>query len=197
MGAPVLLSVHEILLKVGEVFRHCDTLFLALHECSEALGTLNVDAENLVNLLLELGRMGCFTEDTDLTILESVNKCLIAAGTMRIKNVARLLIALAHRGTNLFVAIGGTVDQIGDAMMGGHIRQLAVLAVEIEDTGEVGWIAYVHGIGKGLDRGLGTVLACLQIVVEHIIGIVGSNEAFDGQSHLMAEERSTDVAEVA
>ena len=69
-------------------------------------------------------------------------------------------------------------------------------AIEIIDTSEVGGIAYVHRIGECLLRGLRLVFASLEILEEDIVGIVGSDETLHGQTHGMAEEGSTDIAEV-
>ena len=41
------------------------------------------------------------------------------------------------------------------------------------------------------------ILAGLQIFVEYVVGIVRSDEAFDGQSHPVAEQGRADVSEVA
>ena len=37
----------------------------------------------------------------------------------------------------------------------------------------------------------------LQVVVEDVIGVVGSDKPFHGQAHLMTEKGSADVAEVS
>ena len=71
------------------------------------------------------------------------------------------------------------------------------LAIEIVDACEVRGIAHVHCIGQCLLRGLGLILASLQILVEDIVGIVGSNESLDGESHLVTKEGCADVAKVA
>ena len=185
----MLLLLHEVGLEVLEVLRHGDALLLALHEGLQASGYLDVGREDGVDLLLELGRMGGLAEDTDFARLQSVFQGLIATGSVGVEDIARLLIAAAHGGGNLLVAVGGTADERADL--------LVTLAVEVVDAGEVRGVADIHGICQGLNRGARVVLAGLQILVEHVVGIVGSDEALDGQAHLVADEGSTDVAEVA
>ena len=77
------------------------------------------------------------------------------------------------------------------------VRQLVIKAVEINDTGEVGRIANIHRVSQCLYAGLWLVLASLQIFEDNIIGIIGSNKAFDRQSHLMTEEGRADIAKIA
>ena len=132
----------QILLEICEVLRHGNTLFLSLHEGSEAIGDLDVDAEDLVHLLLELGRMGRLAEDTNLAFLKTFDERLITTGTMRIEDILRIGIALAHGLTDLVVAVGGATDERGDAFV--------ALAIEVVDAGEVRGIAYVHRIGERL-----------------------------------------------
>ena len=55
----------EVALEVGEVLGHGDALLLTLHEGTEAGRDVDVDAEDVVDLLLELRRMGCLAENTD------------------------------------------------------------------------------------------------------------------------------------
>ena len=76
-------------------------------------------------------------------------------------------------------------------------RQLIVLGVQVDDACEVRGITYVHSVGQRLYRSLGLVLACLQVFIEDVVGVVGSNEALDGQSHSVAEQCRADVAEIA
>ena len=133
--------------------------------------------------------MGRLTEDTNLAFLKTFDERLITTGTMRIEDILRIGIALAHGLTDLFVAVGGATDERGDA--------LVALAIEVVDACEIRGIAYVHRISERLLRGLRFVLACLEILEEDIVGIVGSDESLDGQSHGVAEEGCTDITEVA
>ena len=43
-------------------------------------------------------------------------------------------------------------------------------------------------VGQARDAGLGLILTRLQIIVENIIRVVGSNKALDGQSHLVTKQ---------
>ena len=133
--------------------------------------------------------MGRLAKHADLARLQSVGQSLIAAGTMGVQDIARLAIALAHGLAYLVVCIGGAADEAADA--------LVALAVEVVDSCEVRRVAHVHGIGQRLHAGLRLILARLQVFVEDVVGVVGSNEALHRQSHLVAEESGADVAEVA
>ena len=113
-----MLLIHQVLLEIVKFFRHRRALLLALHEGSEAGWDIDVDAEDVVDLLLELGGMGRLAEDTHFAWLEAVGEGLIAAGSVRIEDVARLFVALAHGLADLIVAIGGTADEAGDALVG-------------------------------------------------------------------------------
>ena len=54
--------------------------------------------------------MGRLTEDTILALLKSLDEGLVTTGTMRIEDILRVLIALAHGLTDLVVAVGGATD---------------------------------------------------------------------------------------
>jgi len=69
--------------------------------------------------------------------------------------------------------------------------------IKVEDACEVGGVADVHGIGDGLYGRAWTVVAALQVLVEDAVGVVGSDEALDGQAHDMPEEGGAEVAEIA
>ena len=71
------------------------------------------------------------------------------------------------------------------------------LAIEIIDACEVRGITYIHRIGKGLLGGLRLVFARLQVFEENVVGIIGSDESFDGESHRVSEQGRTDIAEVS
>ena len=133
--------------------------------------------------------MGCFEEDADLVHAQLFCQGLIAAGTVRVEHVAVGLIAGFHGLADAFVRIGGSADILADGF--------PAVAVEIEDAGEVAWRTHVHGVGKGLLAGHGVVFAGLQVVEEHVVGIVGCDEMAHGQSHAGAEQSGGDVAEVA
>ena len=103
---------------------------------------------------------------------------------------------LTHGLANLVVAIGCSADQVSDMMMRSHIGQFVILAVKIDDTGEVGWIADIHRISECLYTGLWFILACLQVFVNDVICIICSDETLYGQTHRMTEESRTDIAEI-
>ena len=182
-------SFQEELLEGMEVVGHGDGLLLALHEGGEAGGDFHVGVADVVHYLLELGWVCGFQEEAYLAGAKAVLQCLVSAGTMGVELVARLAEALAHGGGNLLVGVCGTGDVLGDG--------LVAMAIEVQDAGKVAGVAHVHGIGDGGGGGTGIVAACLQVVVEDVVGIVGGNEAVDGQAHATAEEGAADVAEVA
>ena len=132
--------------------------------------------------------MCCLAEHTCLAILQQVLQRLIAACAVRVENVARLLIALLHGSTYLLVLVCSAADETGDS--------LVAALIEVIYAGKVAWVTHVHSIGQGLLRWLRIILACLQVVVKNVVGIVGSNETLYRQSHGVAEEGCTDVAEV-
>ena len=183
------LLLHQVLFEVLEVLRHLDVLLLATHKGLQTLGNLDVGTQNLVNLLLELSGMGRLAEDTDFARTQTVLQSLIAAGSVGVEHVARLLIAAAHGVGNLLVAIGGTADETADA--------LVRLAIEVVDACEVRRVTHIHRVSQRLNGRTRIVLASLQVLVEYVVGIVGSDETADGQSHLVTEQSSTNVAEVA
>ncbi len=103
--------LHQVGLEVSEVLRHRNALLLTFHEGLQAFGNLDVDTQNLVNLLLELGRVSRLAEDADLARFQSVLESLVAACSVWIEDVPRLLIALAHGLADLLVTISGTTDE--------------------------------------------------------------------------------------
>lgn len=192
-----VLLLQEESLEVSEVAGHGDALLRTLHEGLQTFGYLDIDTKDVVDLLLELCWMGGLTEDAHLSGLQLLLECTVAAGTVWVEDVARLFIALAHSLTYLLVAVGSTADERGDALVGLFWRKLTVLAVEVDDASEVRWIAHVHRVGQRLYGRLRFVTTGLQVVIEHVVGVVGSDESLDGQAHLVTEEGGTDVAEVA
>ena len=67
MARGFLLLIHQILLEVCKVLSHGDALLFALHEGTESGRDVNIDAEDIVYLLLELRGMGRLAEDTNFT----------------------------------------------------------------------------------------------------------------------------------
>ena len=72
-----------------------------------------------------------------------------------------------------------------------------MLRIEVDDAGKVAWVAHIHSVGKRLNGSFGIVLSALQVVEEHIVGVVGCYEPLDRHSHGMSEKCGTDVSEVA
>ena len=90
------------MLEVCKVLSHGDALLLTLHKGSEAGRDVNIDAEDIVNFLLELSGMGRLAEHTDFARLQTIGKGLIAAGTVRIEDIACLFGAqLTYTNQNL------------------------------------------------------------------------------------------------
>ena len=119
-------------------------MLLALHEGLQTLGNGDVCTQNLIDLLLELGGMGGLAEYADLTGLEVLLQGTIAAGTVRVEDVARISIALAHGLCYLLVAIGSTADERRDTLVRLLCRQFAVLGIKVEDTGKVRRVTNIH-----------------------------------------------------
>ena len=130
------------MLEVGKILRQGNTLFLTFHKGLQTLRNCDVGTQNLVDLLLELSRVGGLAEDTDLARLQSVLQGLVAASSVGVEDVARLLVAATHGVGNLLVAIGGTADERADL--------LVTLAVEVVDAGEVAGVTNIHGVGQRL-----------------------------------------------
>ena len=91
--------------------------------------------------------MSSLAEHTDLSWLQTVDKCLITRSTVRIEDIPRFLIALTHDLTDLSIAIRSTADEVGDAVMRSLGSQLVILTIKIDDSGEVRGIAHIHCIG--------------------------------------------------
>ena len=108
---------------------------------------------------------------------------------MRVAHIARLGLHLLDGLGYLLIGVSCTAD-VGT-------NGLVALAIKVIHTSKVARVAYVHGVGDGLHRWLRLILACLQILEEDVVGIVGSDEALDGQPHLLAKECRTDIAKVA
>ena len=200
---------HEVGLEVGEVGGEGDALLLAAHEGLQLLGDGEVDAEDAVYGVLEFCWMCGLEEDACFIIVQLFLQRAVAAGTVGVEDVAGAGVAVAHGLGDLVVGVGGAGDErpcFTPFCQGGEgLRDVARFqnrlhigtAVEVEDAGEVGGVADVHGIGYCLLRGLRGVDAGLEVVVEDIVGVVGGNEAVDGKSHDVTEEGRADVAEVA
>ena len=133
--------------------------------------------------------MGGFEEYALLARLQHLGKGPVAAGSVGVEEIARTAVGGGHGVGNLPVGIGGTTDEVAD----GLVR----VSVEVKYAGKVARVAHIHGIGDSLHRGARTVLACLQVLVEDIVAVVGGNEALDGEPHTVGKESGTEVTEVA
>ena len=139
---------HQICLEVCKLLAHPDALLLAFHECFQSGGNLDVCAQNVVHLLLELGRVSRLAEHANLSWLQSVLQSLIATCSVWIEHIARLLVALLHGLANLFILVGSSANQVGDSMVCSLRSQLSVLAVEVQDACEVRRVAHIHCVGQ-------------------------------------------------
>ena len=54
------------------------------------------------------------------------------------------------------------------------------IAVQVDYTGKITRVTYIHSIGNRSNGGTGIVLACLQVLIEDIITVVGGNKTLDG-----------------
>ena len=90
---------------------------------------------------------------------------------MRVELITCLCETPLHGLCNLLVGISGTTDVLANGFV--------ALAIEVEDASEVAWVAHIHRIGNGLLAWLWLITACLQVVVEDVVGIVGCYETAD------------------
>ena len=110
-------------------------------------------------------------------------------GAVRIGEIVIPGVELADGGGSLFV---------GDADGGECLSQTRKLPAEqFEDPDEIAGIADVHGVGEGRPGSDRLVVAGLQVLGDHIIGIAGGDKMFYGEAGAMGEKTGADVAEVA
>ena len=140
--------IHQIFLEIIEVLGHRDTLFLTLHKGNETVWNLNIDTEDIIDLLLELRRMGGFAEHSHFARLQLLFERAISACAVRVERVTSLGKALAHGFADLLVVVGGSADERRDALVGLFRRQLLMLRIEVDDAGKVAWVAHIHSVGK-------------------------------------------------
>ena len=108
---------------------------------------------------------------------------------MRVELIARGGKALSHGVGNLCVGVARS----GDVGTNG----IDAVVIESEDAREVAWRTHVHGVGERRNGRTRVVVASQKILVENVIGVVGSDETIDRQSHALAEETGSDVAKIA
>ena len=133
--------------------------------------------------------MSRFQEYTRFTGFQSFSQSAETTGPVRVEQIMVLLPDFLHGFGNLLVGISGTADFGGDGGM--------AAPVEVEYTGKVTRVTHIHRIGNGSNAGMRCINARLQILEKDIIAIVGSDKAFYGKSHTLAEESGSDVAEIA
>ena len=99
---------------------------------------------------------------------------------------------MLHGSPDLFVCETVTADQLADFRV-----RVAVLAVQVQDAGEVARITDIHRIGDGRNGGTRRVNPRVQVFQEHVVAVVGSHKTFDRQPHPMCKQTSCDIAEVS
>ena len=107
--SPLLL--HQIRFEALEVLRHLHALFSALHEGGKASGDFHLGSYSSLYGVLELGWMSSLAEHATFARLQLLAQCAIAAGTVRIKYISVVGIALLHGLAYLFVAVSGSADE--------------------------------------------------------------------------------------
>ena len=130
-----------------------------------------------------------FAEETGLAFTKAVLEGTVAAGAVRVQEVAGFGQALPDGVHDGAVAH----DRAGDVLA--DVRP--PVAVQVQDAGEVAGIAHVHCIRERADAGHRHIGARLQIVEEHVVAVVRGDEAGDGKAHAVRDERGAQVAEVA
>ena len=133
--------------------------------------------------------MGRFEEDARFAVAQSVAQRAVAAGAVRIEQVARAGESVGHRGADLVVVAAERRD-VG-------AQRVERTAVEVEDAGEVVRVAHVHRVGQRRNRRPGAVAARAEVFVKGVVGVVGGDEAVDRQPHASGEQPCGEVAEVA
>ena len=176
------------MLEVGKVLRHRDRLLLALHEGTQALGDADFPADDALDGVAELCRMGGLKEHAVLALAEVLLQGAVGTGAVGVKQVTRCIVGFLHRPGYLFVS----VPRAGD--VGSHL--LHPVVIQLADAGEVARVAHVHGVGDGRDGGTRLVVTRLQVTVEDVVAVVGGDEALDGQPHLLGKQSGGDVAEI-
>ena len=104
--------------------------------------------------------MSRFKEHTGLAFFQSFDQGTVSASPVRVEQVVMFFPGFFYRFANLLVSVSRTRNLGRDSGM-----RIAV---------------QVHGIGDGLLARLWIVLACLQVLIEDIITVVGGNKTLDG-----------------
>ena len=163
-------------------------MFGAGEEGGEAVGEGEVDAGGAGDGFPELGGMSRFAEEAGFAFVEAVLEGTVAAGAVRVQEVAGFLVALPDGGEDGAVAH----DRAGDVFP--DVQPLA--AVQVQDPGEVAGIAHVHRVGEGAETQGGGVGARLQVIEKYVVPVVRRDEAVNGKAHARGHEGGAQVAEV-
>ena len=126
-----LLLVYQVVLECSKFLRHRYTLFFAFHKGLQFGRNFNRFTDNSFHRILELGRMGCFQENTRFARLQSFGQSTITAGTMRVEQIVVCLPYVLHRFGYLFVGISGSADISADGGM--------AIAIKVEYAGKRPW----------------------------------------------------------
>ena len=132
--------------------------------------------------------MGRFAEKTGFPFAEAVLEGPVAAGAVRVQEVAGFLIALPDGGEDGPVAYDGAGDVFP------YLQP--VVAVQVQDTGEIARVAHVHRIGEGTEAQGRHVGARLQVLEEDVVPIVRRDETVDGKAHPRGHEGGAQVAQI-
>ncbi len=157
-------------------------------EGGEPVGEGNVGAGGAGDGFLELGGMGRFAEKSGFPFAEAVLERPVAAGAVRVQEVAGFLVTFPDGGEDSAVTYDGAGDVFPDFQ--------PVVAVKVQDAGEVAGIAHVHRIGEGAEAHRRHVGARLQILEKDVVPVVCRDEAVDGKAHPRGHESGAQVPEV-
>ena len=69
-------------------------------------------------------------------------------------------------------------------------------SIKIEHTRKVARIAHIHSIGNGSYRRTWSINSGLQILIEDIVTVIGSNETLHRQSHTFTKQSGSDISKV-
>ena len=116
--------------------------------------------------------MSRFKEHTGLAFFQSFDQGTVSASPVRVEQVVMFFPGFFYRFANLLVSVSRTRNLGRDSGMR--------IAVQVDYTGKITRVTYIHSIGNRSNGGTGIVLACLQVLIEDIITVVGGNKTLDG-----------------
>ena len=136
--------------------------------------------------------MGGFQEEPGFICFKCIlYQCLIAAGTVRVEQIAVVFIYVSDCILDIFVGEAVAVDPLAYLLM-----FITVAVEQIHDTGKVAWIAYIHCVGDGGNGRTRRINTRIQIFQEYVVAIIGCDEVLDRQSHPTGEKAGGDISEV-